>query len=227
LAAALAWPASGSAARDPLTYGAIIDRVEISRPLVALTFDDGPREPFTSDVLDVLRDQGIRATFFLVGENARRYPELVRRIQHEGHAIGNHSWSHRSFSDLSPAGIRDEIERTDRLLRSITGERPWLLRPPYGSAPASLVGGRGVAAATRHLVVNWSVDVRDWSTRSPLRVAVGALRAVGPGSIVLLHDGGGERAHTVTATRWMVGHLAREGYELVTLPELLRASAAR
>lgn len=221
LVTAAALPPAAVSAPDPHAYGTLVERVRVTRPLVALTFDDGPREPFTSDVLDVLRDQGVHATFFVTGENARRHPELLRRIRREGHALGNHSWSHRSFAELSAPAIRREIERTDELVRSITGRRPWLLRPPYGAVPRGLTGYRSLSADTGHVVVNWSVEVRDWSTRSALRVAVGTLRAVQPGSIVLLHDGGGDRAHTVTATRWMVGHLAREGFELVTVPELL------
>jgi len=222
-----ALPSSAASTPDDFRFGTLVERVEVRRPLLALTFDDGPRDPYTSSILDVLRDQGVHATFFLNGENARRHPELVRRIAREGHAIGNHSWSHRSFVDLSAAAIRAEIESTDRLISSLTGRRPWLLRPPYGAVPRRLIGSGGVAAATRHLVVNWSVEVRDWNTRSALRVAVRTLRSVRPGSIVLLHDGGGNRSHTVTATRWMVGHLAREGYHLVTLPELLREGANR
>lgn len=218
----LTQPSPGSA-RPHLAYGDVVQSVSTSRPLLALTFDDGPREPYTSAVLDILRDQGVRATFFLVGDSVRRYPDVVARMSREGHAIGNHSWSHASFADLSPERALREIVGTDELIRRITGSRPWLLRPPYGTVPRWLAGENGIAARSRHLVVNWSLDLRDWNTESALRVAVGTLRRARAGGIVLLHDGGGDRAHTVRATRWVVGHLARDGFHLVTVPELLEA----
>lgn len=227
LAAALASAAGAHAAppRHP-AWGSIVRRVSGAGRAVALTFDDGPREPYTSQILDILADQGIKATFFLVGENIRRYPEVTRRIAREGHAIGNHSWSHRSLAGVSWEIARQEIARTDALIRQITGRRPFLFRPPYGALGSLLAGPGGVVARQRHLLVLWSVEVADWSTRSPLRVAVGTLRRISPGSIVLLHDGGGPRGHVVTATRWMAGHLAREGYRLVTVPELLGITPA-
>lgn len=228
LAAALA-SATGAGAAPPRCpeWGAIVRRVSGAGRAVALTFDDGPREPYTSQILDILADQGIKATFFLVGENVRRYPAVTRRIVREGHAIGNHSWSHRSLASVSWEVARREIKRTDALIRAVTGRRPFLFRPPYGALGSQLAGPDGLAARERHLLVLWSVEVADWSTRSPLRVAAGTIRRVSPGSIVLLHDGGGPRGHVVTATRWMAGHLAREGYRLVTVPELLGIASAR
>lgn len=202
-------------------WGEIIRAADTSERLVALTFDDGPREPYTSQILDVLRDQGVKATFFLVGENVLRYPDVVRRIAREGHAIGNHSWSHRSLESVSRATASREIGRTDTLIRAITGHRTVLFRPPYGAVGAVLRGPSGVVAAHQKLLVLWSVHASDWNTRSPLRVAADTIRDIDSGDIVLLHDGGGRRDHVVTATRWMVGHLARRGFSLVTVPELL------
>lgn len=209
--------------RPAVAFGDLVESVATTRTLLALTFDDGPRDPYTGEVLDVLRDQGVHATFFLVGEQARRYPHLVARIHREGHAIGNHSWSHTAFGNGSPEQALREIAATDEVLTRLTGSRPWLLRPPYGDTPRWLIGRRGVAARSRHVVVNWSLDLHDWNTESALRVAVGTLRRARAGGIVLLHDGGGDRAHTVKATRWIVGHLARDGFHLVTIPELLKA----
>lgn len=213
--------ARGSA--PPYWAGEVVHRVRVAEPLVALTFDDGPHEPYTSQILDVLAEQGVKATFFLIGENARRHPDVVRRIAREGHAIGNHSWSHPRLGSATTATVAEEIGRTDELLARLTGIRTTLFRPPYGHLGRSLHGADAVPARRGHLLVMWSVQVDDWATDSALTVALRSLRRVEPGSIVLLHDGGGNRAHTVTATRWMVGRLARQGYRLVTVPELLAA----
>ncbi len=218
--ATLAVTATGAPVRR-YPAGTVVYRVPVSEPVVALTFDDGPRPPFTGAILDVLRDQGIVATFFLVGENAERYPELARRIVREGHAVGNHGWAHRALDALSTSAAHDEIGRGARAIREATGVQPRILRPPFGALDDRIRGRRGIAADHGQTLVMWSVETRDWAIRSPREVAVGTLRQVEPGAVVLLHDGGGNREHVVTATRWMVGHLARQGYRFVTVPQLL------
>jgi peptidoglycan/xylan/chitin deacetylase (PgdA/CDA1 family) len=217
--------AAAVAAEDP--PGSVIYRVPVREKVVALTFDDGPRPPFTGEILDVLRDQGVVATFFLIGENVARHPGLARRIKAEGHALGNHGWAHRRLDGLSRVQAQNEILRGARAIRSATGTHPRILRPPYGAIDGRLVGDRGIAAQLGQQLVMWSVETRDWATRSPLRVAAGTVRGIEPGAVVLLHDGGGNRDHVVTATRWMVGHLARKGYRFVTVPELLAMSSRR
>ncbi len=199
----------------------VVSSVDVSESVVALTFDDGPRDPDTAQILDVLRDHGVVAMFFLIGENVARHPGLARRIVREGHAIGNHSFTHRSLPTLADAQIRAEIERAAEAIRRATGLRPWLLRPPYGTMDSRLRGPNSIPADRGHTVILWSVQARDWSTRSAQRVALRTLTQVRPGSIVLLHDGGGARDHVVTATRWMVANLSRRGFRLVTVPELL------
>lgn len=221
--AAASAPAPPGTAPAP-RYGDVIDSVPVSEPLVALTFDDGPRRPETARILDILAAQGVRATFFVVGENVRRHPDLARRIVREGHAIGNHSMTHADLTRLGPRELHREIVESERVIEAATGVRPVLLRPPYGAIPSGLTGPGGLAARLRRLVVMWSLEVRDWRASAPLEVAVPTLRRMRPGAVVLLHDGGGHRGATVTATRWMVARLSREGYRLVTLPELLDAA---
>ncbi|HHY66483.1 MAG TPA: polysaccharide deacetylase family protein, partial [Alicyclobacillus sp.] len=126
----------------------------------ALTFDDGPDVTYTTRILDILRREGIHATFFIVGQRAQAHPEMVRRIIAEGHAVGNHSWDHPNFTKLSIAEIRSELIRTNDLLRSLVGYTPDLFRPPYGELTPALVqtiGGMGFK------IIDWSVDTRDWA----------------------------------------------------------------
>ena len=226
LTAALAFGSGAARAERPgpggsLQAGQIVSSVDVFEPVVALTFDDGPRDPYTAQILDVLRDQGVLATFFLIGENVERYPALAKRILREGHAIGNHSFSHRALPSLAGASVRGEIDRADRAIQTATGLRPRLFRPPYGSIDPRLRGPNGLLASRGHTVVLWSVEVNDWSTRSAQRVALRTLTRVRPGSIVLLHDGGGDRAHVVIATRWMIANLSQRGFTMVTVPDLL------
>jgi len=141
--------------------------------------------------------------------------------------VGNPGWAHRTLAEAGREAGHRETAAGARAIRGITGTHPRLLRPPFGAADARIRGARGVAADHGQLLVMWSVETRDWATRSPLQVAVGTLRRVRPGDIVLLHDGGGNREHVVTATRWMVGHLARAGYRFVTVPELLSMARNR
>jgi len=211
--------AGAPAPRDPA--GPVVSSVGVAERVVALTFDDGPRPPFTNAILDVLRDQGVVATFFLVGQNVERHPELARRIVREGHAVGNHGWAHRALDSLSTRAAHDEIGRGANAIRRATGVQPRILRPPFGALDDRIRGPDGVAADHGQTLVMWSVEARDWGTRSPLEVAVGTLRKVEPGAVILLHDGGGDRRHVVTATRWMVGRLAKQGYRFVTVPQLL------
>ncbi|SFF42953.1 polysaccharide deacetylase family protein [Blastococcus tunisiensis] len=183
---------------------------------VALTFDDGPWPENTPAVLDVLRSHGVRATFFVRGDQAARHPDLVRRIAAEGHAIGNHTWSHPDLSRLSAAGRATEIDRTTRAIVDATGTGPCFFRGPYGIHHSAAIAGpaweRGMT------VVDWSIDTRDWSTPSgwsPSFQQQIVARATSPGSahpIVLMHDGGGYRQNTVAALDDIIAFYASRGY---------------
>ncbi|HWO69373.1 MAG TPA: polysaccharide deacetylase family protein [Actinomycetota bacterium] len=186
-------------------------------PRVALTFDDGPWPGTTRAILRILRRMHVRATFFLVGSRVERSPRLVRAIARGGHAIGNHSWSHPmhpAFRRLPPERLRAELARTNRALERL-GVEPALFRPPGGS-----VDGRVVAAALElgMRTVLWDVDPRDWAGDArPAALAASVLRQVRPGSIVLLHDGGGDGWTTVRALPAIVRGIRRMGLRLVPL----------
>lgn len=179
----------------------------------ALTFDDGPRSGTTDRLLDGLRELGASATFFVVGEEAARVPELVQRIQAEGHQVGNHTWSHVRLEGGDTAALMEEVRQTEALLEELLGGGPYWLRPPYGMISPE------AAAQVNTPLVKWSVDPRDWESRDREQVVRAVLDAVEPNSIILLHD---IYPSSVDAALELVEALQQEGYWFVTVEELLR-----
>ncbi|MBP0015954.1 MAG: polysaccharide deacetylase family protein [Cyanobacteria bacterium SBLK] len=186
------------------------------RKVIALTFDDGPAEEFTNNILYILDSYNIKATFFLLGRNVREYPARAKHIHLKGHALANHSWSH-PYHAQSPAGAAAQIDNTDFWIQKATGVRPKLFRPPGGF----LHNGMAAYAARKgQVVVMWSADSKDYYA-SPQGIAKRVLSEASPGGIVLFHDGGGDRANTVNALPYIINQLKEQGYEFVTVPELL------
>jgi peptidoglycan-N-acetylglucosamine deacetylase len=185
-------------------------------PVVALTFDDGPWPSSTEAILRELRRLHVHATFFMVGYLAERYPGIVRDVMRAKMAIGDHSWSHpMPFRDLSPRRIQSEIARPARLLRDRYGAHVTLFRPPGGSFDRRVVN---VARSAGMRVVNWDVDPQDYAPGTTAsRIVRSVLRSVGPGSIVLMHDGGGDRTATVKAVPRIVRGIRRMGLALVPI----------
>jgi peptidoglycan/xylan/chitin deacetylase (PgdA/CDA1 family) len=155
--------------------------------VVALTFDDGPHPVFTPQILDILTAKDVKATFFLVGREAERHPDLVRRIVAEGHIIGNHTWNHAHLQGLSEERFSFEIDHTTEVLEAISGQDVVCTRPPYGDAKPDTV--ERLAAHGQASVV-WSADSRDFDKPGPGPIVDHSLEGLRPGSIVLLHDGG-------------------------------------
>lgn len=198
---------------------------------VALTFDDGPSEA-TSALLDDLADARVRATFFVVGDQARWWPTQLRREVAEGHAIGNHSLTHPYLATLTPAQVHEELLGGENAIAEITGTRPLLVRPPYGNYSAAV-------RSFGHPLVLWDVETLDWQHHDPAQVLARVAAQVRPGSIVLMHDTQNQ-LDTLAAVPRLIRNLRAAGYTLVTVPELLaphtlvpgavyrdRASAAR
>ncbi|WP_407912373.1 polysaccharide deacetylase family protein [Kitasatospora sp. NE20-6] len=183
--------------------------------LVALTLDDGPDPVHTPLVLDILHKYGIRATFFLIGENAARQPALVREIARQGHHIANHTWTHPDLRSVTETQIRDELRRTSDLLGEATGRTPTWFRAPGGDwSDVSLQ----VCADLGMRPMGWSVDPQDWSRPGTSLITTRVLAAIGPGSIVLNHDGGGDRSQTIAALETYLPVLLDEGYRF-TAPQ--------
>lgn len=167
---------------------------------IALTFDDGPHPERTPKVLDLLAGAGMTATFFLVGQNAARHPDVVRRIAAAGHEIGNHSWSHPWMPRLSARRIESELVRCQEALAGITGQVPRVVRPPYGSRDFRFYR---IARRLELTPVLWSVDTRDWAGTAEDIVLKRARRAKG-GDILLFHDGNPRATGAIPALkRWL------------------------
>jgi peptidoglycan-N-acetylglucosamine deacetylase len=190
--------------------------------VVALTFDDGPNEPYTSQLADFLAQRQIRATFFQVGRAVLRYPEVSRRLLADGHVIGNHSFTHEFTNCLSPRALAEEVRMSQQALATI-GLRPalyrppWLLRIPALSGVLAEHGLRAVSGEFCH-------PLEVFQPRAQL-IADGVLAKARPGSIIIFHDGydghAGNRASTVAAARIVVDRLSTCGYRFVTVDELL------
>jgi peptidoglycan/xylan/chitin deacetylase (PgdA/CDA1 family) len=194
---------------------------------VALTFDDVPDARYTYQVLNVLKRENVHATFFVVGSRVRGNPALVRRMHREGHAIGNHSFNHPVFSRLKLSEMREQIARTEAAVRSTVGFAPRFIRPPYGEITSRQMAW---ARANGYTVVNWDVDSLDWRQLKAQTVLANVTRSVRPGSIILLHAGGGAGQNlygTVQALPKLIEWLRSKGYEPVTIPELLGLPESR
>jgi len=188
-------------------------------PIVALTFDDGPVHPYTAELLDMLKEHGVRATFFLLGIQIERHPDLVLRMYEEGHQIGNHSMGHPNFMYLNRTQIRDEIYRTNRLIEDITGYVPTTLRPPFGLRDETVLD---VAAELDLSVILWSVDPQDWLYRDAGIVSAHVIEHSIDGSVVLLHD---IRRPSIDATLRVIEQLLADGFTFVTIDELFAYNA--
>ena len=185
---------------------------------IALTFDDGPHPYKTDAVLDILARYGIRATFFVVGENVSYYPEPLKRAVALGHEIGNHTYHHTLLSEACEQITAEEIEKTEEIIFRTAGYRTTLFRPPEGAySECSL----NVVKSKDYRVILWTVDSRDWENTSAEAMVSNALNNVKGGSILLFHDYMGKRSNTLEAIEILIPKLLSRGYEFVTVSELL------
>lgn len=208
-----------AAAEEPsITFNS----VHVDGPYIAMTFDDGPSAMLTPKLLDLLAAHHIKATFFVIGENVAEYPEIVARAAREGHEIGNHSWSHPNFGKMSDDAVRSQLRRTDDAIKSATGERPTLMRPPYGSI--TVREKHWIHDEFGYRVILWDVDPYDWKRPGPIVVRNRILKETQPGSIVLSHD---IHPGTIEAMPSTLDALEAKGFKFVTVSELLRMATAR
>ncbi|TAO06010.1 MAG: polysaccharide deacetylase family protein [Phormidium sp. SL48-SHIP] len=187
---------------------------------IALTFDDGP-SPYTLQILDILESYDILATFFVLGQVISSYPEVLQRIVADGHLLGNHTWSHPYIVNSEAEAYR-EIEPTAELIYDYTRVRTQLFRPPGGYLNNALTP---YSARQNQTITMWSVDSFDYFL-SQSEILDQVLAQIHPGAIVLLHDGGGPRHHTVAALPQLIESLQQQGYEFLTVTELMKRSQA-
>lgn len=181
---------------------------------IALTFDDGPSS-YTHTLLDTLASRQVKATFFVVGSSAQAHPELIRRMVQEGHVVGNHTFSHPDLTKQSAARIGREIDQTSDVIEQATGQRPTLIRPPYGAMNKRV---KDAIAERQMAAILWNVDTEDWKNRNVEITTQRALAGARPGAIILFHD---VQPTTVQAIPGVISELRARGYTLVTVPTLL------
>lgn len=205
-------PKPTAPAEPPITFNFI----HVDGPYIAMTFDDGPNEKLTSRLLNLLATHHIKATFFVIGQNVVEHPEIVQRAAREGHEIANHSWSHPNLGKMSDEGVRRDLQKTDDAIRSATGVRPTLLRPPYGSISARQK--KWIHDEFGYRIILWDVDPLDWKRPGPAVVCNRIVKETRAGSIVLSHD---IHPGTIEAMPATIEQLEAKGFKFVTVSELI------
>ena len=203
-------------------YGPVLTHGSTAKKQIALTFDDGPYPPYTQQLLKVLADKQVHATFFMVGENAAKHPEIVKMVQAGGHEIALHAGKHQDLLKLNRAELDANIAAGKSTLEGLTGQRPHYMRPPHGFKDWQVLAAIEAAGMKP---VNWSVIPRDWTNPGVQRIADRVCYAAEPGAIVLLHDGdsprnSAPREQTVAAVGLIIDQLREEKYQFVTISEL-------
>lgn len=190
-----------------LTAGQVVEK-----PKIALTFDDGPNPACTGNLLDGLKERGVKATFFVLGSNVKKYPELVKRISDEGHLIGNHTYNHVELNKVTDEKARNEIEKTNKAVYKAAGIYPEYIRPPFGECT------RKFEDSLDMILVRWTIDPLDWKIKNTDEIVKKVVTKVQENDIILLHDCYNT---SVDAAFEIIDTLKKEGYEFVTVEELL------
>ncbi len=185
---------------------------ELQEKKIAITFDDGPHPVYTEKLLDGLKEREVKATFFVLGQNVEKYPEIIERMKEEGHIIGNHTYSHIQLRSTNRQQFRDELVLTNESISGITGQEVQYVRPPYGTWDKKL------EEELNMFPVLWNVDPNDWCTGNADKVTKNIVNKAKENCIILLHDC---YQSSVDAALASIDILTQEGYEFVTVEELL------
>lgn len=179
---------------------------------IALTFDDGPHPYYTEQLLDGLKERDVKVTFFVLGKHVEQYPELVERMSEDGHLIGNHTYSHMQLNQKNGEAFKEELVKTSKLIEELTGQEVQYVRPPYGT------WNKSFEKELNMFPVLWTIDPLDWSSSNVSGIVRKVTTKAQENSIILMHD---EYKTTVTAALEIIDELKEEGYEFVTVEELL------
>lgn len=189
-----------------------VKNIDPNKPMIALTFDDGPTKKYTPVILDALKEHHASATFFVLGSKAESEPKILQRMILEGNEIGNHTYSHKQLTTLSKERIEEEITHTQESIYKVTNQYPQIIRPPYGSRNDTVL-----QCADDKKIVTWTIDTEDWRSKNTEKVVQIVLDQVEDGSIILMHD---LYASTAEAAIILIPELQERGYQLVTVSEL-------
>lgn len=200
----------------PLSYPLFYGNTHL--PEVALTFDDGPNPYYTPQVLAILQHYGVQATFFDVGYLVKDFPNIVRHEYNNGNLVANHSWSHPELTLFSVSAILSQLTSTSNVIQNTIGVRPTFFRPPYGAFNRTVLEQAGYLGVT---TVLWNDAAEDWTLPGVSYIVNKILSLAHAGTIILLHDGGGNRAQTVAALPTIITDLKNRGFSLVTLQRLV------
>ncbi|MBS4176755.1 polysaccharide deacetylase family protein [Lederbergia citrea] len=200
--------------------GDVVWDVVTEEKLIALTFDDGPHSTFTPQILDILAKYNAKATFFVIGEHAKKFPNIIKRQVKEGHEIANHSFTHYNPIKKGEA-LKKELRQTDDILYKITGTKPAFYRPVGGYYNDQIIN-TSVHEGYRVIMWSWHQDTEDWKRPGVNKIVSKVLSGHQPGDVVLFHDAGGDRSQTVKALSIILPALEKEGYEFVTVSQLLQ-----
>ncbi|SHG47393.1 Peptidoglycan/xylan/chitin deacetylase, PgdA/CDA1 family [Thermosyntropha lipolytica DSM 11003] len=200
----------------------IITEAITDQKILALTFDDGPHPANTPLVLDLLQKHQSQATFFVLGQYAEKYPEIIKRMAKEGHEIGNHSFSHPDFNRESRFSIQEEIKKTNQIVYNLTGTKPRFFRPPGGYLSYEMVD---LVVEEKMIIGYWSYiqDPKDWQGKKAEDIAHYIIKHARPGQIIILHDGGPNGKETALSLDIFIPELKQQGYRFVTLTQLVNA----
>lgn len=211
MAAAMLFCTSGIVEYKAKTAAAAADNVADSKK-IALTFDDGPHPYYTEQLLDGLKDRDVKVTFFVLGKHAEQYPDLVQRMSEEGHLIGNHTYSHMQLNKRNSEAFKEELVKTSELIEELTGQEVQYVRPPYGT------WNKSFESELNMFPVLWNIDPLDWSSSNVSGIVRKVTSKAKENAIILMHD---EYDTTVTAALQIIDELKEQGYEFVTVEELL------
>jgi peptidoglycan-N-acetylglucosamine deacetylase len=204
--------------------GEYFNQVETKEPVVALTYDDGPNPEYTNKLINLLDELEVKATFFTIGKEIKAHPQVIKQLVKSGHEVGNHSYSHQKMTWKTPKFIAEEINKTDELLRELGVENEILFRAPFGFKRLTLPY---ILKQKKRKNILWSLDPKDYQESNPEIIAQRIIQNIKPGTIILLHDGGGDRTATINATEIVINKLQARGYRFLTVSELLKTGCEK